>query len=513
MPKEADEQDVDREAKTDDTWSRRGVISLIGTGALLSACGGSETKREPAPAEPLAGELHYSSVRALAAAIKNGEISSEEVVRHHLERIEEVNPPLNAVVALRAERALEEARSADEKQAAGADLGALHGVPMTIKDSLDTEGLVSTGGTTGRTDFVPARDSTAVARLREAGAILLGKTNTPELTLSYETDNLIYGRTNNPYDLDHTTGGSSGGAAGILAAGGSPFDVGSDYGGSVRLPSHCCGTAGIKPTSGRVPRTGHIFPPGGMLDSFQQLGPMARTAGDLAPLLSILSGPDGIDPAIVPAPLADPATVDLASLRVLFFDDNGILTPTEDTRTVVRGAADSLAGAVADVSEGRPPGLEESFEICTSLWNADGGASTRRLLASYGTTESSLGGLERSEPASAEELDALIHRWDDFRRRMLSVFEQTDVLLSPVNAHPALPHGTSTAGSNFLGFSYTMTHNLTGWPGAVVRCGTSASGLPIGVQIVAPPWREDLALAVALRLEQQLGGFEPPETV
>ena len=513
MTNERDERDVDRKEAIDDTWSRRGVISLIGTGALLSACGGTEDQHEAAPVEPLAEELHYSSVRALATAIKDGEISSEEVVRHHLERIAEVNPPLNAVVALRAERALDEARSADRRQAAGADLGPLHGVPMTIKDSLDTEGLVSTGGTKGRTDFVPARDATVVARLREAGAILLGKTNTPELTLSYETDNLVYGRTNNPYDLDRTPGGSSGGAAAILAAGGSPFDVGSDYGGSVRLPSHCCGTAGIKPTSGRVPRSGHIFPPGGMLDAFQQLGPMARTVGDLAPLLSILSGPDGIDPAISPAPLGDPTAVDLASLRVLFFDDNGILTPTEGTRAVVRRAADSLAGDVAAVSEGRPGGLEESFEICTGLWNADGGASTRRLLASYGTTESSLGGIQTGEPASAEELDALIHRWDDFRRRMLSVFEANDVLLSPVNANPALPHGTSTAGSNFLGFSYTMTHNLTGWPAAVVRCGTSTDGLPIGVQVVAPPWREDLALAVALRLERALGGFEAPETV
>ena len=198
-------------------------------------------------------EITSSSARSLADAIRVKELSSREIVEAYLARIDEVNDRLNAVVQVTGERALAEAHNADEMTARGESKGPLHGVPMTIKDSLDTEGIITTGGTTGRASFVPKMDSTVVARLRAAGAVLLGKTNTPELTYAGETDNLVYGRTNNPYDLSRTPGGSSGGAAAIIAAGGSPFDMGSDTGGSIRLPAHFSGIAGIKPTSGRVP--------------------------------------------------------------------------------------------------------------------------------------------------------------------------------------------------------------------------------------------------------------------
>ena len=181
-----------------------------------------------------------------------------------------------------------------------------------------------------------------VRRARAAGAILLGKTNTPELTLSFETDNLVYGRTSNPWDLTRTPGGSSGGAAAIVACGGAAFDIGSDYGGSIRLPAHFNGIAGIKPTHGRVPRTGHIFPYGGTHDSFQQIGPFGRYVDDLVLLLPILAGPDNVDPAIVPMPLGDPADVDVRALRVGFHVDNGIRTPTPETQAVVRAAAATM---------------------------------------------------------------------------------------------------------------------------------------------------------------------------
>src|SRR5258706_9198057 len=196
---------------------------------------------------------------ALAAGLRRGELSSEAVTRAYLDRIEAVNPRLNAVVHLRREAAFREARRADgvppEKR------GPLHGVPVTIKDSLDTAGIVTTGGTKGRATFVPREDATVVKRLRAAGAIVMGKSNTPELTLSYETNNLVYGRTNNPFDLERTSGGSSGGASAILAAGGSPLDIGSDTGGSIRLPAHFCGVTGLKPTAGRGARPGahHSF--------------------------------------------------------------------------------------------------------------------------------------------------------------------------------------------------------------------------------------------------------------
>ena len=252
-------------------------------------------------------DIIYSSAKAIAGAIRDKEVSAVEVAQAHLDRIGEVNERLNAVVHLCGERALDEAREADDMLARGESKGPLHGVPMTLKDSLDTEGVVTTGGTTGRRDFVPDQDSTVAARLRAAGAVLLGKTNTPELTMAGETDNLVYGRTNNPFNLERIPGGSSGGAAAIVCAGGSPFDVGSDTGGSVRMPSHFCGIAGIKPNSGRVPRTGHIIPWGmGATDAKTQNGPMARFVEDLVLLLPVISGPDWIDPAIVDMPLPRP---------------------------------------------------------------------------------------------------------------------------------------------------------------------------------------------------------------
>src|SRR5437660_6870389 len=205
-------------------------------------------------------ELIYASATSLAQAIRDKRVSSQEVVEAYIHRIEAVNPQLNAVVQLTAETALTQARQADVALARGEITGPLHGVPITIKDSFDTRGVISTAGTKGRTSYVPQQDATAVARMRAAGAILLGKTNLPELSLAYESNNLIYGRTNNPYDLSRTPGGSSGGESAIIAAGGSPLGLGTDAAGSIRWPAHCCGIVGIKPTRGRVPMTG-AFPP------------------------------------------------------------------------------------------------------------------------------------------------------------------------------------------------------------------------------------------------------------
>ena len=226
-------------------------------------------------------DLHFASTVDIAAAIRSGRVSSAEVVEACLRRIGVVNPRINAVVCL-ADGSLEAARAADADLRHGVIRGPLHGVPFTIKDSLDTAGVVTTAGTVGWAERVPERDATVVARLKAAGGILLGKTNTPEFTWSNEADNLVYGRTSNPYDLDRSSGGSSGGSAAIVAAGGSPFDIGSDTGDSIRQPAHVCGVAGLKPTSGRVPRTGHSPSYRGILESLTQLGPIARRVDDLA---------------------------------------------------------------------------------------------------------------------------------------------------------------------------------------------------------------------------------------
>jgi amidase len=459
-------------------------------------------------------ELIYTSAKKLAQAIHDKKVSSREVVRACLQRIEEVNPELNAVVQITAEAALKQAKTADEQLARGIVRGSLHGVPMTIKDSLDTAGVVTTGGTKGRASYIPDQDATVVARLRDAGAILLGKTNTPELTLSGETENLIYGTTNNPYDLSRTPGGSSGGAAAIIAAGGSPLDLGSDTGGSIRGPAHFCGITGIKPTSGRVPRTGHIVAYDlGALDSKTQIGPLARFVEDLALVLPIISGVDWRDPAVIPIPMSNPEEVDLGSLRIAYYTDNTIMTPTAETISAVKSAAQSVADAVASVKEELPPGLKRAFTLNRDISNADGRAWVRRLLDKAGTDE--IHRWIKAEIESAEEIGtdaftALLEEWDRLRSAMLFFMRDYDAILCPVNASPALAHGVSRREERRPAGSYTNVYNLTGWPGAVVRAGTSPEGLPIGVQIVARPWREDVALAIAQQIETALGGWQPP---
>ena len=456
-------------------------------------------------------DLIFASATRLRDRIRGREISSREVVDAYLERIEAVNPKLNAVVALRADEARREADAADRALAKGEVAGPLHGVPMTIKDSFDTAGLVSTWGTPGRAGHVPREDATVVARLRAAGAILLGKTNTPEFTLSFHTRNPIYGETRNPYDLERSPGGSSGGAAAILAAGGSPLDVGTDTGGSIRLPAHFCGVAGLRPTSGRVPRTGHAIGPGGPIEALTQVGPLARFVEDLKLALPILAGPDGRDPAIAPVPLGDPDAVELRGLRVAFHTENGIQAPTSEIAEAVRAAAKVLADAGANVEEAQPPGIEESLALLGGLLRYDGGAWGRLLLERAGTAleETSIALLKLpGEPSFADQAQ-LFEQWDRFRERMLHFVEQYDAIVSPANALPATRPGDED--THLAAFSYTMTHNLTGWPGAVVRAATSPEGLPIGVQLVAKPWREDVALAVAAQVEATLGGWQPPE--
>ena len=459
-------------------------------------------------------ELIYSSAKSIAAAIREKQVSCREVLEAHLRRIDEVNPSVNAVVQSAADRAQAEAEEADGSLANGDIKGPLHGVPMTIKDSLDTEGVVSTGGTQGRAAYVPKEDATVVARMRAAGAILMGKTNTPELTLAGETDNLVYGRTNNPYDVARTCGGSSGGAGAIIAAGGSPIDLGSDTGGSVRLPSHFCGVASLKPTAGRVPRTGHVVPFGmGAMDPLTVNGPLARYVEDLELVLPIISGIDWRDPYVVPIPLGDPAAIDLTGLSVAVYTDNGIVTATPETVQTVLNAAAALKDTGATVTEDRPAVLDRSGALFVKLGSSDGRAWIRRLLDKAGTTEVHpwlVQRLEAARPLPVGEFTEVLEEVDAFRSAMLGFMEGYDAILCPAAAFPAPEHRGLHEEETTPMASYTNTYNLTGWPGAIVRGGTSPEGLPIGVQVVARPWREDVALAVAKKLEESLGGWQRP---
>jgi amidase len=455
----------------------------------------------------------YWSASALARALRAGELSAREMVDACLARIDVVNPSINAVVQLVPERARGEADALDRLAARGQFKGPLHGVPITLKDSLETAGIVSTGGTLGRRNFIPRQDAPVVARLRAAGAVLLGKTNTPELTLSGETNNLIYGRSNNPHDLSRSPGGSSGGSAAIIACGGSALELGSDTGGSIREPAHLCGITGIKPTSGRTPRSGHIVPFGGILDSLTQIGPMARYVEDLVLALPIICGPDGRDPAVVPVALGDPGAIDVSRLRVAWYADNGIVALDAEIQRVVSATAQALRTEVEVLDSRLLPGMRELVSLTSEFRESANAGIIQRLLKRYGTTQPGpdlAGYLTEKSLAASDCVDpALIEAIDEARSQALGFFADYDAIVCPPSHALARPHGASHKDS-FDDWSYMTIYNLLGWPGVSVPAGSSDSGLPVGVQIVAAPWREDIALALALRIEVLMGGYQQP---
>ena len=445
-------------------------------------------------------ELLSLSATRMAQMIRERQISSVDLVQAHLDRIAEVNPKINAAIEVFGESALAEARAAD----AVPPRGPLHGVPFSVKDSIAVAGHACTAGTLGRKHSAPAaEDATLVARLRAAGAIPIARTNLPDLLFAFESDNLLFGATKNPHDLSRTSGGSSGGEAALIAAGGSPMGLGSDAAGSVRLPAAFCGIAAIKPTSGRLPRTGHVPPAGGWIEALWQIGPMARRVEDLVTMMPLLAGTDGCDQTCVSMPVRDPGEVDVRKLRVAFYTDNGIAAAGPEVARVVRTAAARL-----NAFEDRPGCLDQAYELEMKFLGPDGGDGLWRYLEAIGSTSVHpllAGWLEKLRPYRTD-VAGFAGYWaelDRFRAGMFAFLQRYDAIVCPVYPQPALPLGASIEDENFRGFSHTMAYNLTGWPAAVVRCGESESGLPIAVQVVAAPWREDLALAVAGWLENQ----------
>jgi amidase len=428
-------------------------------------------------------ELTAWTATELAARIGRRELSAREVVLAHLERIEALAGTVNAVVRVDAERALERARECDERPPAGP----LHGVPFTVKDNVEAAGIEMAIGAPERAGVVPDADATVVARMRAAGAILLGKTNCPPYGGGIETDNDVYGLTRNPYDLDRSAGGSSGGEAAAVAAGASPCGLGTDSGASVRLPAHFCGVAALKPTAGLVPVTGVIDDEGqiGALgDARTQVGPLARSADDLALLLRVVAGPDGRDGGVAPVPLREPDPAALRGLRVAAFADDDFAAADADTRRTLDDAAAVLADGGAMVAAERHPG--GGHELTIEVWESYGGA------------------------IGSDELYRLLRRWDAFRGEMLASLERFDLVLCPVFPEAARRHGDVKRAGEPDPTSFTTPFSLAGWPVATVRCGSSSEGLPIGVQLAAAPWRDDLALAAAGALERALGGWRPP---
>lgn len=448
-------------------------------------------------------DLTAQSLETMARLIREREVSPVEIVEAHLERIAELNPALNAVVTL-APDALERAKEAEAAVVRGDQVGSLHGVPVTIKDTIETAGLRSTSGSVIRQDYVPQTDAPAVARLKAAGAIVLGKTNAAEMAMDYTADNLVFGRTNHPLNRELTPGGSSGGEAVAIATCMSPGGLGSDLAGSVRIPAHFCGICGLKPTSGRVP--GELqFPPSiGPYSLGAVIGPMARTAGDLRMLFSALSkDPFGRE------------WQDLRGLRVAWYTDDGVAPVTEETSRAVSAAAQALSDAGLVVEQQRPPHVERGNELWLKMFSR---ASVVQLRKVYKGREN-VGGsfvswrLSTADNTAPPTLDEYIATWmerDQLREELLQWMETTPLILAPVGSTPAYPHdtlkvtvGDATFGT-FRAFSYAQTFNVFDLPVVTIPAGKSNEGFPIGVQVVGMPFAEEMVLKTAEIIEDAL---------
>jgi Asp-tRNA(Asn)/Glu-tRNA(Gln) amidotransferase A subunit family amidase len=457
----------------------------------------------------------------MAEQIRKKKISPVELVEAHLAQIEKLNPRLNAFVQVDAERARRSAHDAGIAVIQEKTLGPLHGVPISIKSSFEVAGMRCESGTRLRAGFVSARDAPLVARLRAAGAIVLGVTNTPELLMAWETDNLLYGRTNSPWDLERTPGGSSGGEAAAIAAGMSAGGVGSDGGGSLRVPAHFSGICGLKPTPGRIPATGHFPASAGPFALIGVVGPMARTVADLKVLFEIMQGPDVGDTCAAPVPVRWPHTDEVTRLRIGYFEDDGRTPVTAETRAAVRTAAEALRGAGFQVEPFRPEGLEEARRLWHKFFVVAGGMLLRPM---FKGREADLSPILKqflewsaAEPAHTGRtlLDAWIRR-DAARTKVFAQMEEHPILLCPAAAIPAFRHGERSwqvegKTVHYLdAWSYTEFFNLLGNPAVVVPVASSPEGLPVGVQIVGRPWEEEQVLSVASTLEKQCGAWRIP---
>ena len=467
------------------------------------------------------GDITFLPAVVMAQQIREKKISPVELADAHLAKIERLNPQLNAFVHVDAERVRREARAAEAAVMSQQSLGKLHGVPISVKSSLDVEGLRCESGTRLRTGNIAVHDAPLVARLRDAGAIVLGVTNTPELLMAWETDNLLYGRTNNPWDLERTAGGSSGGEAAAIAAGMSAGGVGSDAGGSIRVPAHFCGICGLKPTPGRIPSTGHFPASGGPFALLGVVGPMARTVADVKAMFEVMQGPDDGDTCAAPVSLCWPKDDEVRKLRVGYFEEDGRTPVTPETRAAVRAAADVLRRAGFQVDSFRPEGLEEARVLWKKFFVTAGGMLIGPMFDGRKddlspTLKQFLDWSAAEQPLTGETLlNAWIGR-DTLRAKFLAQMRKYPILLCPAAAIPAFRHGErswtidGTEVSYLDAWSYTDWCNLLGSPGAVVPVSHSSDGLPIGVQIVGRPWEEEQVLEVAAVLEEEIGPWQAP---
>jgi amidase len=450
--------------------------------------------------------------------LRSGELSVVELAEAHIEQIARLNPRLNAFADFDAERVRAEAKRLDESKA---PRGPLHGLPVTVKSCIATAGYRCEIGSLLHEGEVPREDAVVVARLRAAGALILGTTNCPEFLMAYETANLLHGQTNNPWDLERTPGGSSGGESAAIAAGLSAAGLGSDSGGSVRVPAHFTGICSLKPTPGRIPGRGHLPPCVGPFATLGSIGPMARTMADVALIFRTLSGQDPHDPVSPPIALREPSPEELRTNTIGYFEDDGLVPVTPETRAAVRAAAGALRSAGFRVEPFRPRTLEtlrklwwKFFVQCGAMFYEPDIRGRRGRLSPI--FSEFLGIAESVPPLTAVELLNAWAELDLIRAKTLAEMSEFPVLLCPVASIPAFRHGERKWIVEGQAVEYLDAVRFTEWfnalaaPAAVVPVGRSLEGLPIGVQIVARPFEDETALGVAAVVDAAFGYKPPP---
>jgi Asp-tRNA(Asn)/Glu-tRNA(Gln) amidotransferase A subunit family amidase len=463
----------------------------------------------------------YDSIAQTLSNYSKTRISPVELITAHLERISQLQPKLNAFVHLDGESALARARNAESSLSRNEPLKPLTGIPLTVKSCIDVAGWACPAGSLLRKDYIPIVDAPLVARLESAGAILLGNTNTPEYLMAYETDNLLSGKTSNPWNLAYSAGGSSGGEAAAIASGCSMGGVGSDGGGSIRTPAHFSGICGLKPTPGRVPASGH-FPPGaGAFGWIGAVGPMARTVADLRALFAVMAGPDPGDALSAPVPIRQISSHELRGLRIGILENAELGRTTPETLSTIRRAAQHLCDLEYRVEPMALKQLDRALEL---WWFFFGPVIADLIRNSAQGQESSLSpmlkdylSIAATEPRIT--LESFMHACterDNLRADLLRQLRDVPILLSPVSTAPAFPHG---AGNYRPGdphnYRDTMRFcqwlNLAGFPGLSLPFGCSPEGLPINVQLIGRPHEEELLLAVAESLEEARGPCRHPD--
>jgi Asp-tRNA(Asn)/Glu-tRNA(Gln) amidotransferase A subunit family amidase len=450
--------------------------------------------------------------------LRTNKISALELADEYIRQIERLNPQINALVDFDPQRVREQARAIDNT---AGQLSPLAGLPVTVKSSISTAGYRCETGSLVNQGNLPTKDATVVARLRKAGALILGTTNCPEYLMAYLTENDLHGRTNNPWNLDYTPGGSSGGESAAIAAGMSAGGLGSDSGGSVRFPAHCTGICSLKPTPGRIPGEGHLPPCVGPFSSLGAIGPMARTIGDVTLLFHALSGQDPVDPVSPPVPLRTPALDEVKRIPVGFFEDDGLVPVTPETRQAVHDAAEALRNAGFEVRPFRPKALEAARKLWELFFVRCGAMLEEPLVRGHEDKLSQvfrdfLERAHRAGPLTAEEVLSAWAEADIIRQVLLGQMQQYPLVLCPVSAVPAFKHEErswviSGQQVEYLdAMRYTQWWNLLAAPAAVVPVGGSPEGLPIGVQLIGRPFEDEVVLKVASLIDHEFGNIPPP---